>query len=517
MFNKTDSSFTSYSMKDGLPSNIIYDIIEDGNGNLWFSTGSGLVMKNPDPASPDDFVIVDELLGKEFNIKAVFRNERGELFFGGIDGLISFHPDSLTGNKFIPTVKITSFEKENNGVRQKLNVYTEEIELSHKDYAFTIEFSALDFTNPLKNRYAYKMEGISDKWIEIGTRRFVPFTNLPPGGYTFHLQGSNNDGIWNRFGESIQITIHPPWWRSNYAYAGYIIAIIAMIIVIIMLRERKLVREKRLLEEKISERTSEIARKNISLEEQKEEIITANEELKKQKDELNELNATKDTFFSILAHDLKNPFSSLYSLSGLVLKHFQNMEETEKLAALKKIEASTKHIYNLLDNLLTWSQSQRGDIDYSPDKFNLSNLVDTNINLHKVSAEKKEVRLHSGLTEETHAYGDREMISTVLRNLINNAVKYSHKGGVVEVNISENDDFLEVMVSDEGTGISKENIEKIFRIDTKFKSPGTMGEKGTGLGLILCKDFVEINRGRIWCESQEGSGTTFHFTIPASG
>jgi signal transduction histidine kinase len=413
-------------------------------------------------------------------------------------------------------VAITSFEKENNGIRQEINVYTQEIDLSHKDYSFTIEFSALDFTNPSKNKYSYKMEGISDHWIEIGTRRFVPFTNLPPGGYTFHVQGTNNDGVWNHTGASIQITIHPPWWRSKYAYAGYFIALFVLIILIIRLREQNLVRDKRLLEEKIRERTTEIARKNISLEEQKEEIVIANEVLMKQKDELNELNAMKDTFFSILAHDLKNPFSSLYSLSGLVVQNFQNMDEDEQLTALKKIEDSTKLIYNLLDNLLTWSQSQRGDIDYLPEKFLLSNLVNTNINLHKVSAENKGVRITSGVRGELHAYGNREMISTVLRNLINNAVKYSHKGGVIEVNVAEKDDKLEVVVSDQGVGMSRENAEKIFRIDAKVKSPGTQGEKGTGLGLILCKDFVEINKGQIWVESEEGSGSTFHFTIPTS-
>ncbi len=516
MFNKSDAAFTNYSIKDGLPSNIIYDIVQDGNGNLWFSTGSGLAMKNPDPESPDAFLIVDELLGKEFNIKAVFRSDKGELFYGTIDGLIAFHPDSLTGNNFIPPVAITSFEKENNGIRQKINVYTEEIDLSHRDYSFTIDFSALDFTNPSKNRYSYKMEGISDNWIEIGTRRFVPFTNLPPGGYTFHVKGTNNDGVWNQEGASIRIHIHPPWWRSKYAYAGYLVALIVLIIMIIKLREQKLVREKRILEEKIRERTSEIAQKNISLEEQKEEIVTANEELMRQKDELNELNAMKDTFFSILAHDLKNPFSSLYSLSSLVVQNFEQMEDEEKLTALKKIGDSTKLIYNLLDNLLTWSQSQRGDIDYLPEKFLLSNLIRTNINLHRVTAENKGIRITSGVSGEVFAYGDREMISTVLRNLVNNAVKYSYKGGEVEVNVADKGDFLEVTVSDQGVGMSREDAGKIFRIDAKYKSLGTLGEKGTGLGLILCKDFVEANKGRIWCESAEGSGTKFHFTIPAS-
>jgi signal transduction histidine kinase/ligand-binding sensor domain-containing protein len=501
-FNKSDSTFTNYTIKDGLPSNIVYDIIMDGDGNLWFTTGSGLAMKNPDAASPDAFIIVDELLGKEFNLKAVYKNDRGELFFGAIDGLISFHPDSLTGNTFVPPVRITSFEKENNGIREKMNVYENKIDLTYKDYSFTIEFSALDFTDPSKNRYSYKMEGISDKWIEIGTRRFVPFTNLPPGDYTFHLRGCNNDGVWNLSGESLRITIHPPWWRSRYAYVVYIIVILVTIIIIIKWRERNLLREKKLLEEKISERIAEIARKNLSLEEQK--------------NELNALNAMKDKFFSILAHDLKNPFSSLYSLSGLVVQNFSNMEDSEKLTALEKIEESTEHIYSLLNNLLTWSQSQRGDIDYSPEKFNLTNLIDLNMNLHKISAEKKGVRLVSRVSVEWQAFGDREMVSTVIRNLINNAVKYSHSESQVELSVSEKDDFLEVEVRDQGVGMSKENIEKIFRIDTKYKMPGTMGEKGTGLGLILCKDFVEMNGGRIWCESREGSGTTFHFTIPAA-
>jgi len=289
-----------------------------------------------------------------------------------------------------------------------------------------------------------------------------------------------------------------------------------MIIAIIKLRERNLIREKRILEEKIKERTTEIAQKNISLEEQKEEIVTSNEVLTKQKDELNELNAMKDTFFSILAHDLKNPFSSLHSLSGLVIDSYGNMDEEEKMASLIKINKSSELIYNLLENLLTWSRSQRGDIDYSPEKINLSNLVEVNINLHQVSAEKKGIRLISGVAGDLLAFGDREMISTVLRNLISNAVKYSHKGGTVEVNIDEKGGFLEVMVSDEGIGIPKENAEKIFRIDIKHKSPGTDGEKGSGLGLILCKDFVEKNRGRIWAESKEGSGAKFYFTIPVS-
>jgi len=500
MFNKADTSFTNYTMLDGLPSNIIYDIILDGNDNLWFTTGSGLVQKNPAMIAWDDFIVIDELAGKEFNLKAVFKSDQGELYFGAIDGMVSFHPDSLSGNMFVPPIRITSLEKENERFSQRLSVYTDQLELSHKDYSFTIEFSAFDYTDPARNRYSYKMEGISDQWIEIGTRRFVPFTNLPPGSYTFRVIGTNSDGVWNRVGASIKIIIHPPWWRSTIAYVTYLILLIVIIIVIMKLRERNLVREKRVLEEKINERTAEIAQKNRSLEEQR--------------DELNELNATKDRFFSIMAHDLKNPFSSLYSLSELVVENFGQMDEEEKLVSMQKINQSSELIYNLLENLLTWSRSQRGDIDYAPENFNLTTLVEVNLNLHRVAADKKGITLTSDLPEDLKVYADREMINTVLRNLINNAVKYSSSGGRIEVKIKNLDQDLEVLVRDQGTGIAKDNLEKVFRIDAKFKSPGTDGEKGTGLGLTLCKEFVEKNGGRIRAESIEGSGTAFYFTIP---
>ena len=618
-FNKTDSVFTHYTLRNGLPSNIIYDIIEDDKGNLWFSTGSGLAMKNP-RKNASEFLVEDELLGKEFNIKAVFKGDDGELFFGGIEGLVSFYPDSLKDNSYIPPVRITSFEKENNGIRQRINVYADELILSYRDYSFTIEFSALDFTNPAKNRYAYLMEGISDRWVEIGNRRFVHFTNLAPGDYTFNVRGTNNDGVWNNTGASCSITILPPWWRSKYAYASYIILFLLMVATVIKLRERKLIREKKVLEGKIRERTTEIAKQKDKVEESEaklastissiddlvfvldsggffqefynlgkhktlykeagfiigkciEEVdlpalavqrlteafkalklentvqefdyfiekegevfwfnakisprrdmtgeltgitIVARDitERKQSEEQLKELNATKDTFFSILAHDLKNPFSSLHSMSELMIQNYQNLEEDEKLKVLNNIHKSAELIYNLLENLLTWSKSQQGRIDYSPDKFNLSKLVEVNINLHQVPSEKKGVKLYSTIEDELFAYGDREMINTVIRNLINNAVKFSNKGGTVEVGIMSRGELFEVMVSDQGIGISDENAEKIFRIDQKYKSPGTSGETGTGLGLVLCMDFVEKNGGEIWCKTQEGSGSSFYFTIP---
>ena len=619
-FDKAKSEFLHYTQEDGLPSNIIYDIIKDGKGNLWFSTGGGLAMKNPDENTLESFMVEDELLGKEFNIKAVFKAADGEMFFGGMEGLVFFYPDSLTDNNYIPPIRITSVEKETNGIRQKLNQYSERISLSYEDYSFSIEFSALEFTNPSKNRYSYQMEGISENWIEIGNRRSVQFTKLPPGEYTFNVKGSNNDGVWNNTGASISITILPPWWRSKYAYIFYIVFTIATIIAVIRIREINLVREKKILEVKIRERTVEIEEQKERAEESEaklsstissiddlvfvmdrsgiiqefynpgkdkmvysaaesyidkhyenvgfpdlvvEKLNNAFTELmhkgsleefdysiekdgkifwfnakmsprknsvgelfgitivarditgrKQSEEQLKDLNATKDTFFSILAHDLKNPFSSLHSMSQIMIENYQNLEEKEKLQMLNNMHKSAELIFNLLENLLTWSSSQRGRIDYSPGKFNISMLIQVNMNLHKLPAEKKGVTLTSNIAADLPAYGDREMINTVIRNLINNAVKFSNKGGTVEVEILTKNKLFEVIVSDHGVGIPAGDVKKLFRIDEKYKSVGTAGESGTGLGLVLCKEFIDKNGGEIWCKTEEGSGTEFHFTIP---
>jgi len=240
----------------------------------------------------------------------------------------------------------------------------------------------------------------------------------------------------------------------------------------------------------------------------------AEQRMRRQKEELDELNATKDKFFSILAHDLKNPFSSLYSLSQVVDENYRNLEEEDKIVALKRIHHSAELIYNLLENLLTWSKSQSGRIEYTPSDFNLSALIEENINLHRTSAEKKGIRLTTNMREVFTAYADRQMINTVLRNLVNNAVKFTGSGKEVEVNVRPEEKFLEVEVKDQGVGISPENLEKLFRIDVKYKTKGTSGEKGTGLGLILCHEFIRKNYGAIWCESQPGQGSSFFFTIP---
>jgi len=230
--------------------------------------------------------------------------------------------------------------------------------------------------------------------------------------------------------------------------------------------------------------------------------------------QLKELNATKDKFFNIVAHDLKNPFTSLIGSSELLFRNIEHLDN-EKIKTLALIlNDASKSGYAILQNLLDWSRSQTGLLKFNPENINLRNLIDEHIlNLEQISS-NKEIRIHSEVKDDLFIYGDKNMIKTILRNLLSNAVKYSYRSGKIIICATINDHEVIISVKDTGIGIPKENINKIFRIDAKYSVPGTENEQGTGLGLKLCKEFVEKQGGKIWVESIENEGSEFKFSIP---
>jgi sugar lactone lactonase YvrE len=241
VYNKKDSTFTYYSQEQGLPNNRIFEIVKDKNNDMWVATGKGLCKFDEKQNKFHTFTPEDGLQSLEFNLRAAYLCNDGEILVGGMNGFNSFYPDSIYGNPYIPNLVFTSFYTQKGAAKTYINLEkSREIELKHNIYSFTIEFAALEFTNPQKNNYAYEMEGISDEWVNIGNRRFVPFFGLQPGEYTFRVKGSNNDGIWNNEEIFIKIIILPPWWRSIYAYIVYFLLIVFSVIAYVKMRERKL-------------------------------------------------------------------------------------------------------------------------------------------------------------------------------------------------------------------------------------------------------------------------------------
>ena len=238
--------------------------------------------------------------------------------------------------------------------------------------------------------------------------------------------------------------------------------------------------------------------------------------LKKKEDALMEANNTKDKFFSIIAHDLKNPFSTLLGFSGMLIQDYDKFDDKTKKEFINDIHQSSEHMYDLLENLLNWSIMQTGGMKCEPQPINISVVVDESIDLLRTGADDKGIKLHSVIDEKAKVSADLNMTNTVVRNLISNAIKFTEEGGEIEISSRKNGSFQEITVSDSGVGIDAEDLDKLFKLGIKHTSYGTRKEAGTGLGLLLCKEFVEKNGGTIRAESKPGKGSRFIFTLPAA-
>ena len=230
--------------------------------------------------------------------------------------------------------------------------------------------------------------------------------------------------------------------------------------------------------------------------------------------QLQELNATKDKFFSIIAHDLKNPFNSIMGFSSILSEEANTLEKSKISEYSAVIQRSSKRAMDLLTNLLDWARSQTGRMKFSPEQLELRLLVDRETDLLKDAAYLKNISINNRIDEDTMIIADKSMIGAVMRNLVSNAIKFTQSGGKVIISAKLKPDELEMAVADNGIGINKESLERVFRIEENLTTAGTLNEKGTGLGLILCKEFIEKHGGKIWVESEVGEGSTFRFSIP---
>jgi len=542
-FQRKTGTFEVFDQKNGLPNEVINGILTDSHQNVWLSTNKGLAKFDPKKNKAWRYNRNDGLQGEQFIHGACFKSNEGEMFFGGVDGLNFFFPDSIGINLYEPPVHLTNLllnfkETEIGGKNSPLKKSigeTETLTLTHHQSTFSLEYAALNYINPEKNQFAYRLEPYDDNWNYVGARREATYTNLDPGTYTFRVIASNNDGVWNDEGTSLTIRVLPVWWETLVFKILVIVLIILAALFIYMMRIRTLKMQKIYLEEEVENRTSIIKEKNsllreqatqlnesnVLLEEQQQQIQEQNEvlldqtyELETANKSLKELNSTKDKFFSIIAHDLKNPFGVIRGFAEIIRDKYSKLDDNSKKKYINAICDASSNVYNLLENLLNWSRSQTDRIEISPEQIHLLSLFENNIELVNEMLNSKQLDVRLNISDDIKAFADINMINTVVRNLLTNAIKFSPANKTISVLVENTGDLIQVEIKDEGVGISEANLKKLFRVDQNISSQGTNGESGTGLGLILCKEYVEKNKGRIWVKSAEGSGSTFYFTLP---
>jgi len=520
LFNPSTGKFKRYGTEAGLPNDVIYGIMPDHENRLWITTNKGISRLDLTEFRFKNFDVNDGLQSNEFNGGASHRGKSGRLYAGGVYGLNIIEPEKikpvdnhaeLTINRLEILGKevqvlregmIADSSDHKSGLIESVEnyylprhvAYLDEIRLNYRQRFFSIEFAALNHHLPEKLNYRYRMRELEDHWNLAGNRNYVTYANMKPGTYIFEADASNSDGFLASKPAQLKIIITPPFWRSYWFMLMMAMIVLAFIVFIyrFLLNQRM----------------------NNLLKSQYEQIKVANEKLQQSENDLKDLNATKDKFFSIISHDLKNPFSSVLSISELMSKEFESTETSELKYGISKIHDTNRHIYELLENLLTWSKTQRDNLTMEKVNFNLSRIIETNLNVLRLSAEKKEIKIETNVPDEICAYADREMISTVFRNLANNSIKFTPVGKSIRISAEARDKQIIVKVEDQGVGIPPDDLRRLFRIEEKFKREGTAGEKGTGLGLIICHEFIGRNGGEISVESTLGQGSIFTFTVP---
>lgn len=401
------------------------------------------------------------------------------------------------------------------------------IVLPYKRNSVKFSYSWPYFESDQPCQFSYQLVGNDEGWSEWSTDYRKEYTNLREGKYVFKVKARSVFGVESPVLE-FRFEVKTPWYRTIYAYIGYALLVFLLIYSIFKIWHYKLILERDKLERLVKERTQEIllqkeelqvqaehlretyewiSEKNAMLEKQKSEI-------EQQKQKLEEINATKNKFFRIIAHDLRNPISTLVNSTAFLLTDIETLssEKTKKfMGELNRLALTT---YGLLENLLDWSSNEMGDIQNKPQRVSLALLVNQNIELVQNRLTDKNIKLTVDIPASIELYVDENMLNTVLRNLISNAVKFTRPGGEISIDASVANGKCVIRVRDNGIGIPDQNIEKLFRIDKSIVTPGTQNEKGSGLGLLLCKEFVDKMGGTISVQSKQGFGTTFSIEFP---
>ena len=528
--------------------NSVNGILEDREGILWLSTDNGIINFS-EANGMSHFGLDDGVQSKEFNIGACFKGNNGQMYFGGIEGFNSFLSSDVLVNLNTPRVYITDLRLFNKSLKQahtygdriylnKAAFATEVITLDFKDNVFSASFVSLDYFAPEANLYEYKLEGFDKDWVSCdASKRVLTYTNLPPGEYNLIVRGSNNDGVWNEVGANLKIKILPPWWMTMWFRGLLLILTLSLITGVYYLRLRNIKRknlqlaqlvkvqtaelhevndelketneEVLITNEKLEAQNLELHRKSNRIQEQQQRIIKQNSELEESNLSLNELNETKDKFFSIIAHDLRNPVGAIYSLSELLAGNFKTYPDVEKEQFVQQIYQSSAQLKKLTSDLLDWAASQTKHYKAHFMSVNLHAVVNESIVALDLQSKQKNILVSNEVDPLHVARIDAKMLTTVFRNLISNSIKFSDQGSVITL-MSKVDGFDKVTVSvtDHGVGMSELQLNKLFQSDTVTSSFGTNEEAGAGLGLVICNEFIKLNQGRLLVESELGKGTT---------
>jgi len=507
LFNEQTKDFQNFTTAEGLPDNLILDILEDDHQTFWLSTPNGLcnaIPKQTDKGLAFSIISYDEtnnLQNREFNDNAALKTRAGELIFGGPFGFNIIDPDNIKKPAYHPKIVFTGLQILNKDVApgERINnrillpqslSKAQHIDLKYKENVFSIEFASLDFGGNTYDKYAYMMEGFNTDWFYTdGSARRVTYTNLNPGHYVFKVKVLGRDGSWSAV-KTLQINIEPPFWRTPLAYIIYILILAGLF----------------LLARRI---TLDRIRMRFEVQQQRRETERAHA-----------LEQMKTKFFTNVSHEFRTPLSLIIAPLDKIIKQTGDEEQVKQL---NLVQRNAKRLLNLVNQLLDFRKMEVQEVRLHPSIGDIILFCRETSHSFADIAEKKKIRFSfSSNIDGLEIYFDRDKIEKILFNLLSNAFKYTYDNGAVGINLiyhppvnEEGDGTLAIEVKDTGIGIPAGQHEKIFERFFQTEVPESMVNQGTGIGLAITKEFVKLHNGIITVKSEPDQGTCFTVLLPA--
>jgi diguanylate cyclase (GGDEF)-like protein/PAS domain S-box-containing protein len=507
-FDRLTETFQNYREPDGLLNDTIYGILEDRQGYLWLSSNKGLSKFNPRTLEFRHYNVLDGLQSNEFNTVS-YKSTNGELFFGGINGFNAFYPERIKDNSHIPPIVLTDFKifnksvgmGENSPLQSHIST-TKELTLSYKQSFFSFEFAALNFLQPTKNEYAYKLEGFDNDWNEIGSRRNAYYTKVPHGDYIFRVKGSNNDKVWNEQGTAIKVTILPPYWKTWWASNLYVLTVLIIIIGYIRAQRQKLLEKQQELE-------------------QEQKIAT----------QLRETDRLKDEFLANTSHELRTPLNGIIGIAESLIDGATGKLSQTTNTNLKMIVSSGRRLFNLVNDILDFSRLKEKEIDLQMKALDIRTIAEVVLALNQPLIGQKPVKLINAIASELPPIkADENRVQQILYNLVGNAIKFTDSGtitvsakletehpNILNTQFLTSNSQLKITVSDTGIGIASGKLDRIFEAFEQADGSTARIYGGTGLGLAVTQQLVKLHGGQMQVQSQINQGSQFSFTLPLAG
>lgn len=497
--DKSRQQFRIYGIQNDLPNNSVHQILIDAQNRLWLSTNAGLASFDPTTGEVFKFDRNDGLQGNQFSYSAAMQTSDGRMYFGGTNGFNVFQPEEINYNQYMPNVVLTNFliankqvpidpQNEKSPLSKHISL-TDSITLKYNQAFITIEFTALNFTSTSKNHYSYYLQGFEDTWNPETNKRSATYTNLEPGEYIFKVKAANNDEVWNPEYASLYIKVLPPFWKTIWAYLLY-----CFILFIIIISFRKYLLDKA---------------------QYKHELKI--QELEKEKVE--KVNQMKLSFFTNISHEFRTPLT-------LILNPLEHIISNEKVndkvrSQLEIMQRNGKRLLNLINQLMDFRKLEDSKIKLKKESGDIVKFLTEIKEAFDEFAKQHNINFQFiSDVDSFKCFFDFDKLEIIFYNLLSNAFKFTRDGGNISIRFYLNDDDskMRVDVQDDGIGIPKERIPKIF--DRFYKIPKSerlienLKQKGTGIGLSLTKELVTLHDGKISVESELGMGSCFSVLLP---